>query len=176
MPSPQSLTPSISIVVAVAENGVIGASGDLPWRLPDDLRRFKQLTMGHALVMGRKTHESIGRPLPGRISVVLTTQSKYDAGHDDVLVASSLSEALALVTGTEMNQQEVFVVGGAKVYRLALPRATRLYRTLVHAKPPGDVTFPEVDLNDWSLSESTEFAADDKNEFACTLQVWQRRS
>lgn len=174
MSSHQRQMPTISIVVAVAQNGVIGADGDLPWRLSGDLRRFKQLTMGHALVMGRKTYESIGHPLPGRISIVLTTQPTYDPGHDAVLPAHSLDEARALVSGTEMNQHEMFVVGGAEIYRLALPIATRLYRTVVHATPTGDVAFPEVDFNEWHLAESTDFAADDKNEFACTLQVWER--
>src|SRR5688572_8780347 len=119
---PQEPRPRISLVVAVADNGVIGNAGDLPWRMSGDLQRFKRLTMGHVMVMGRKTYESIGRPLPGRVTVVLTTNHDYDPGHSAVRVAHSLDEATAQALKSGMNNDELFIVGGAEIYRLALPR------------------------------------------------------
>ncbi len=168
------IRPRISIVVAVAENGVIGNAGDLPWRLSGDLQRFKQLTMGHALVMGRKTYESIGRPLPGRVSIVLTKQRDYQPGRAEVRVTLSLDEALSILPATDMDHNEVFVVGGAEIYRMALPRAARLYRTVVHASPEGDAYFPGIDPEAWTLVETHDYPPDDKNEFACTWQKWHR--
>lgn len=129
------------IVAAVARNGVIGAGGSLPWHLPEDLRRFKALTLGHALVMGRTTYDSIGRPLPGRTTVVLTRQPGWAA--DGVLVAGSLEAALAQVDGA------AYVVGGAQVYALALPLADRLEITEVDASPAGDTWFPPWDPSLW---------------------------
>jgi dihydrofolate reductase len=123
----------VTIVAAVARNGVIGVDGGLPWRLPDDLQRFKELTLGHVLVMGRRTYESIGHPLPGRTTVVVTRQRDWDAG----------SEAAAAA------DDEVFVVGGAQVYADALPLADRIELTLVDAEPEGDTRFPEVDWSMW---------------------------
>src|SRR5438128_8661840 len=112
----------ISIIVAVAENGVIGRGGMLPWRLSDDLRRFKQLTMGHTIVMGRKTWESIGRALPGRRNVVVSRQAGYAAAGTEVV--GSLDDAIALAEAA--GETELFVIGGAEIYRLAMPRAERL--------------------------------------------------
>jgi dihydrofolate reductase len=171
---PQEPRPRISLVVAVADNGVIGNAGDLPWRMSGDLQRFKQLTMGHVMVMGRKTYESIGRPLPGRVTVVLTTNHDYDPGHTEVRVAHSLDDATAQALQLGMNNDELFVVGGAEIYRLALPRASRVYRTRVHASPEGDVHFPELPSADWQVVESQEYPADAKNEFACTWEVLER--
>ena len=165
----------LSLVVAVAENGVIGSGGDLPWRLSGDLQRFKRLTMGHALVMGRKTYESIGRPLPGRVTIVLTRQADYPPPHPQVLVAHSLDEARALVRTTDMDPHEAFVVGGAEIYRLALPAASQLYYTQVHANPPGDTKFPEIDWQQWEQLEATDYPCDDKNDYTVTWQVWKRR-
>jgi len=136
----------VTLVAAVARNGVIGVDGGLPWHLPDDLRRFKELTLGHVLVMGRRTYESIGRPLPGRTTVVVTRNSAWDPGAEDVHVAAGLPEALALGAAID---PEVFVVGGAQVYTEALPCADRLELTWVDAEPAGDTVFPEVDWADW---------------------------
>ena len=135
--------PVISLVVAMARNRVIGASGRLPWHLPDDLKRFKKLTLGGSIVMGRRTHDSIGRPLPGRRNIVVTRRA--GASFAGCEVAHSLDEALALAG----DAPEVFVIGGAELYRLALPRADRLYLTLVDAEYPGDTVFPELDPADW---------------------------
>ena len=136
----------VTIVAAVARNGVIGVGGGLPWHLPDDLRRFKELTLGHVLVMGRKTYESIGRPLPGRTTVVVTRSHAWDPGSSDVLVAGGVPEAIAAAAAID---PEVFVVGGAAVYAEALPLADRLELTMVDAEPVGDTTFPEVDWSEW---------------------------
>jgi dihydrofolate reductase len=135
----------VTIVAAVARNGVIGVDGGLPWRLPDELQRFKELTLGHVLVMGRRTYESIGHPLPGRTTVVVTRQHDWEAGSEAVIVAHGVSEAIRAATALH---DEVFVVGGAQVYADALPLADRLELTLVDAEPDGDTRFPEVD---WSL-------------------------
>lgn len=135
----------VTIVAAVARNGVIGRDGDLPWHLPDDLRHFKALTIGHALVMGRKTFESIGRPLPGRTTVVVTRRDDWEAP-GGVVVARSLEEALRRAAA---RAEEVFVVGGAEVYRQALDLADAMELTEVHASPEGDVRFPPVDWSRW---------------------------
>ena len=136
----------VTIVAAVARNGVIGVDGGLPWRLPDDLRRFKELTLGHVLVMGRTTYESIGRPLPGRTTVVVTRNEGWDPGSEEVLVAHGVSEAIEAAAAID---DDVFVVGGAQVYADALPLADRLELTWVDAEPYGDTRFPEVEWADW---------------------------
>jgi dihydrofolate reductase len=154
----------VTIVAAVARNGVIGVDGGLPWRLPDDLRRFKALTLGHVLVMGRKTYESIGHPLPGRATVVVTRSGQWEPGSAEVRVAAGVPEAIAgaaavdggvapgfpvpIAVATAIDD-EVFVVGGAQVYAAALPLTDRLELTLVDAEPEGDTAFPDVDWEDW---------------------------
>ena len=130
--------PRVALIVAVAENGVIGRGGALPWRLPSDLRRFRRLTLGKPMIMGRKTYQSIGRPLDGRESIVLSgRRERYPAG---VHVAASIKEALALAAqlAGARGVEEVAVIGGAEVFAAALPFAERIYLTLVHAKPAGD--------------------------------------
>jgi dihydrofolate reductase len=136
----------VTIVAAVARNGVIGVDGGLPWRLPDDLRRFKALTLGHVLVMGRRTYESIGRPLPGRTTVVVTRNASWDPGAHGVVVASGVREAVDAAAAID---DEVFVVGGAQVYAGALPLTDRLELTLVDDEPDGDTVFPTVDWDEW---------------------------
>ena len=139
------MKPALAIVVALAENGVIGRDNKLIWRLKSDLRRFRDLTWGKPMIMGRKTFESIGKPLPGRKTIVLTRDRGFAAG--DVAVAHAWTEAVALAeeTAAEMRAQEISVVGGAEVFRLALPQTQRLYLTLVHAAPEGDTFFPPYD-------------------------------
>ena len=138
---------TVTIVAAGARNGVIGVDGGLPWHLPDDLRRFKELTLGHILVMGRKTYESIGHPLPGRATIVVTRNASWDSGAAEVRVAGSVSDAMEAAAA--LDDDEVFVVGGAQVYAAALPLADRLELTWVDAEPEGDTTFPELDWRDW---------------------------
>lgn len=139
----------ITLVAAIAKNGVIGKDGGLPWHLPEDLKRFKKLTWGHVLVMGRKTFDSIGRPLPGRTTVVMTRQADWKPATGEspnVLRAGSLKEALVKAGAID---PEVFVVGGAEVYAEALPVAHAMVLTWVDAEPEGDAFFPEVDWSAW---------------------------
>lgn len=167
--------PRLTLVVAAAENGVIGRDGDLPWRLPADLARFKRLTMGHPLIMGRKTYESIGRPLPGRLSIALTRQPDWHAGNESVLTAREVEEAIALAGGAPgVSTEEAFVIGGGEIYRLTLPLADRVQLTRVHASIDGDTTFPDLAPAQWRLVESDEHPADSRNEHACTFEVWDR--
>jgi len=137
---------SITLIAAVAANGVIGAGNDLVWRDRDDLRRFKALTLGHTLVMGRKTFDSIGRPLPKRRTIVVTRQPAWR--HDGVEVAHKLPDAFALAVG-----EDVFVAGGGDIYAQCLEHADRLEITHIHRSYAGDAHFPPIDANTWELSE-----------------------
>ena len=156
------------------QNGVIGRGGQLPWRLSADLKHFKQLTMGHALVMGRRTYESIGRALPGRVSIVITRSPTNLQRAERVLVAESLELAVDLVSTTKMNQEEVFVIGGADIYRLALPMARRLHITRVLAAVDGDVYFPVVSWDEWKLLQESLHTADAQNEYDYSFQLFER--
>jgi len=164
----------LSVIAAVAENGVIGRQGDLPWHLSADLKRFKQLTMGHAIVMGRKTWESIGCPLPGRTSVVISRQADYQPGFAEVRVATNLDDAMTVVRSTDCDQDEAFVIGGARIYEMSLARADRLLLTRVHANVEGDVWFPEVDWKRWRMTEEIRHAADERNNYDYSFQVFER--
>ena len=158
----------VNIVVAMDRLGTIGREGGLPWRLSADLRHFREITMGHPLVMGRRTHESIGRPLPGRLNIVLSTDPAFRA-HGCVVVAD-LDTALAMCAEVD----EVMVVGGAQVYAAALPRCERLFLTEVEAEVSGDVSFPALGREDWREVSRQSVAADDKNEFSCSFLVLER--
>lgn len=160
----------LSIIVAAAENGVIGSGGDLPWRLSADLKRFKRLTMGHPVIMGRKTWESIGRPLPGRQMIVVTRQADYQA--DGCAVAGNLPAACGLASAA--SAEETFIIGGAEIYREALPLVDRLYLTRVHATVAGDKFFPDYDPSQWRLMSAERFAADDKNEYDTTFEIYEK--
>jgi dihydrofolate reductase len=162
----------VSIIVAVSDNGVIGRGGGLPWHLANDLRRFKQITMGHTVVMGRRTWESIGRPLPGRRMVVVSRQPDFRVDIPEVQTATSLDQALQVAKSADGD--EAFIIGGAELYRAALPIARRLYMTRVHAEVTGDTFFPSVSWNDWRLVASSAFEADQKNSYPHTLEVYER--
>ncbi|HUP24468.1 MAG TPA: dihydrofolate reductase [Thermoanaerobaculia bacterium] len=153
--------------MAVARNGVIGADGRLPWHLPDDLRRFKRLTLGHVLLMGRKTFESIGKPLPGRRTIVL---SRSDWRAEGVETARDSEQALELAAGAP----EIFVAGGEEVYRRLLPLADRLLVTWVDASPAGDAHWPEVPWDQFRVVEESEQPADDRNRHASRFVVYER--
>jgi dihydrofolate reductase len=161
----------VSILVAVAENGVIGRGGKLPWHLSDDLKRFKQLTMGHTIVMGRKTWDEIGRALPGRRSVVISRQAGYHA--EGAQVVAGLEEAIEIAKAAGDN--EAFVIGGGEIYELAMTRVDRLYLTRVHAEVEGDACFPRFAESSWQLVESLPHAADAKNDHAFSFEIYQRR-
>lgn len=154
------------------ERGAIGRDGGLPWHLSADLQRFKGLTMGHHLLMGRRTWESIGRPLPGRTNIVITRQPDYTA--EGCRVLHSLDAAIE--QARQAGDTEVFVIGGGQIYLAALSRANRIYLTRVHTEVEApDVFFPQLDLQGWQLSQQNQFPADEKNEYATTFQVWDRR-
>lgn len=159
----------VSLVLAVADNGVIGREGKLPWRLPDDMKHFKAVTLGKPVLMGRRTFESIGKPLPGRRNLVLSRGTRLpDAGVETV---GSLEQVLELI-----GDQELCVIGGAEVYALTLPAADRIYLTLVHGSPTGDACFPLADLLDWQQVERAEHAADERHAYAMSFVQLQRRS
>ncbi len=158
----------ISVIAALAENRVIGVNNTLPWRLPNDLRHFRRLTTGHAIVMGRKNYESIGKPLPERTNIIVTRNRDYRAS--GCLVAHSLDEALTLARG----DPEIFIIGGAEIYREALPRAGRLYLTEVHATVAGDTFFPEIERNDWKETARERHEADDKHAYTYSFVVLER--
>lgn len=159
--------PRLTLIAAVARNGVIGRGNALPWRLSDDLKRFKALTMGHPIVMGRKTWESLGRPLPGRRNIVITRDRSYRA--DGATVVHSVDEALAAAPDAD----EVFVIGGAEIYALALPRADRLQLTELDANFDGDVRFPEFDRGRWRASFREDHAGVDGLAYA--FVTYERR-
>jgi dihydrofolate reductase len=161
----------ISVIAAVARGGVIGRGGQLPWRLPADLRRFRQLTTGHHLLMGRKTFESLGRPLPERTNVVITRQTDFHP--PGVAVVPGFDEAIALAR--QAGETEAFVIGGAEVFRLALPLANRLYLTQIDVEIPGDTYFPKYDATQWRLVEQSHHALDEKNPFPMTYLRYERR-
>lgn len=160
----------VSIIVAVAENGVIGRDNDLPWHLSEDLQRFKRLTMGHHLLMGRKTFESIGRPLPGRRMIVISRGRP--ALPEEVLLASSLEEALEIAG--KAGEEEAFIAGGSQIYRLALPLAHRLYLTRVHREYPGDARFPDLEESAWCLVEQDHHEESEANPLAYTFSILDR--
>lgn len=159
----------VALIVALDDDRVIGRDGGLPWRLSADLRRFKAITMGHHLIMGRKTYESIGRPLPGRTSIVLTRQPDWSAA-PEVLVARDWDAAVALAQGDD----QVFVIGGADVFRLAWPHADRLYLTRVRARVTGDVWLDAWDESAWRLTSRETGEPDDKNQFPYAFEVYDR--
>jgi dihydrofolate reductase len=160
---------TLTIVAALADNGVIGRDGALPWHLPDDLRRFKLLTMGRPILMGRRTFDSIGRPLPGRRNLVLT--SNPQSLPQGVIGVANLALALEQCA----LDPELCVIGGAGVYRQTLPRADRLELTLVHATVEGDVAFPDFQAENWREVARIEHAADVRHVYAMTFVTLERR-
>ncbi len=157
----------ISLIWAQDENGLIGSDGHLPWRLPADMGWFKKKTMGKPLLMGRKTFESIGYPLPGRTNVVLTSK---DIKIDGCTVVHSLGEAIAVADGAE----ELMVMGGAQIYKLALPRANRLYITEIHAAFEGDKHFPIFDIHEWRETFHADRDPDGENTYPYSFRVLER--
>lgn len=161
--------PRVSLIVAMAKNRVIGANNQIPWHLPNELKLFKTLTMGHHIVMGRKTYESIGRLLPGRTTVIVTRQRDYAV--QGAIIAHSMTDALDACEGDE----EAFVIGGADLFREAMAIADRLYLTIVDAEPTGDVFMPELDMSAWRETSSQTFERDEKHEHAYRSLVFDRR-
>lgn len=162
--------PPLAIVVAVAENGVIGRDGRLPWHLPDELQYFKRLTLGHTVVMGRKTWESIGKALPKRRNIVLSRQGIEAPG---AIVLPGWETLAALPE----DEPPTFVIGGVSLFAEALPQAGDLYLTRVHASPPGDTLLPEIPFAEWELQpEKIHHERDERHEYAFTCEHWRRKS
>lgn len=161
----------VSVIVAVSENGVIGKENQLPWRLPADLLYFKQRTWGLPVLMGRKTFESMGKPLPGRTSIVITRQEGLEL--EGARVVSSWTAALAAAEALAVKQ--VFVIGGAEIFSLALPLANQLYITRIHQEFEGDVFFPPVDESLWKLESSIQGTQNEKNLWAHDFEIWVRK-
>jgi dihydrofolate reductase len=164
----------VSAIAAIGENGVIGREGKLPWHLPDDLKRFRALTWGKPIIMGRRTFESLGRPLPGRTNIILTRQPDYRA--EGCVVASSAAEALSLAASG--GAAEAVVIGGSEVFERLLPRCDRVYLTIVEGILEGDVFFPVtlLDSPDWEVVEEKHYAADARNPFPTRLRILNRRN
>jgi dihydrofolate reductase len=161
----------ISIIAALSSNNVIGRDNQLPWHLGTDLKRFKQLTMGHHLIMGRKTFESVGKPLPGRINVVITREPGYSA--EGITVVHSLEEGIRLAV--EAGDEEPFIGGGAQIFEQSMHRADRMYLTRVHAELEGDTFFPDFDdVSEWQLTDSEHFDADEKNDYPFSFLTYDR--
>jgi len=154
----------------MSENGVIGRDGQVPWHLPDDMKHFKSLTTGHTVIMGRRTFESLKRPLPNRRNVVITTQPNY--APDGATVVHGLAQALTLAE----RDDEVFVAGGADIYRLALPHANRMYLTIVHAEVSGDTFFPDIEWDEWSLIDNQRREPDERHGYARSFRRYERKS
>ena len=160
----------ITLIVAVADSGVIGRDNTLPWHLPEDLKRFKRLTMGKPMVMGRKTFESIGKPLPGRQNIVVTRDANYQ--RDGVTVVHDLDAAVRAAGDVP----EIMVIGGAELFRLSLPLAGRIHLTRVHGDIVGDVLWPALDVREWQVIEREHHDADERHAYSMTFEVWEKRT
>ena len=162
----------ISIIVAMDEKRGIGVNNRLPWHLSSDLKRFKSLTMGHHLIIGRKTFETIGKPLPGRINIVLSRNPDYEP--PGCLVACSIDEALTIPK--QKKESEVFIIGGSELYADTIAIADRIYLTVVHADVPADIFFPDFDETEWLVDQSSYHPADDKNQYPFTTKLLIRKN
>lgn len=159
----------ISIIVAISENNAIGKDNELLWHLPKDLKRFKEITTGHTIIMGRKTFESIGKPLPNRHSIVITNNKNYKA--EGATVAHSVQEAL----NKTQNEEEVFIIGGGKIYKETLALANKLYLTLVHDSFKADTFFPEIKMEEWTVLHEEILHKDEKNRYKATFMELERK-
>ena len=161
----------ISLIVAASTNNAIGKNNQLLWSLPNDMKFFKNTTWGMPIIMGRKTYESMDKPLPGRINVVITRQTGWSA--EDTVVAKDLDDAIK--KAAETNGKEIFIIGGGEIFKLAIEIADRIYLTRVHATIEGDTFFPAIDENKWQLTSNQDFEADNKHKFAYSFQTWDKK-
>ena len=168
-----SVEPSfhLSLLVAADEKNVIGKDNKLPWHLPSDLKYFKNQTWGMPILMGRKTFESIGKPLPGRKNIVITRNRKWN--HEGVTIVHSIDEAVE--NAKREGAKEIFVIGGGEIFKDAFVKANRIYLTRIHHQFDGDTFFPELDPGQWHQVSSYYHASDEQNRYAHTFGVWQRR-
>jgi dihydrofolate reductase len=160
----------VALIVAMDKKGGIGKGGKLPWRLSTDMKRFKMLTMGHCILMGRKTFESLGLPLSGRVNIVITRNPNYRP--QDCLIANSLAQALLLAE--QLGENEAFVIGGGEIFIQALTLAQRIYLTRVHADCDAEIFFPRLDDSQWTVVSTEEVAAGERDEYATTFDVLTR--
>jgi dihydrofolate reductase len=160
----------LSLLVAISENNVIGKNNKLPWHLPEDLKYFKNTTWAMPIIMGRKTFESIGKPLPGRTNIVITRNKKWKG--DGVKIVHDLDQARKV--GEDLDVKEIFVIGGAEIFKTSLPQADRIYLTRIHQNFEGDAFFPSIDKS-WELISNRDNLPDEKNMYACSFQIWERR-
>lgn len=151
----------LSLIVAVAENHVIGNNNQLIWHLPNDLKQFRRLTTGHCIIMGRKTFESIGKPLPNRTSVIISRNPAFKI--EDCITVDSLENAIS--EAKKIENEEAFIIGGAEIYRLSLPLVDKIYLTEVHHSFEGDTTFPEIDKSIWQETHREDFETDEKHQY-----------
>ena len=161
--------PVLSLIAAMDNNRLIGSNNELPWRLPADLQHFKQVTMGKPIIMGRKTWESLGRPLPGRTNITITRDHDYQA--EGAVVVHSLEAALSSVA----NEEEVMIIGGANLYAQAIMSADRLYLTRIDDEFEGDAWFPEMDASEWQLAASENHLPDERNPHSYRFETWTRK-
>lgn len=161
----------LSLIVAASENNAIGKNGQLLWSLPNDMRFFKNTTWGTTVVMGRKTYESVDKPLPGRYNIVITTQPGWSA--NGVIVASGLQDAVEKAKATNCN--EIFIIGGGEIYKQSMDIADRIYMTRVHAQLEGDTYFPAIDDKVWKLVSNIDFDKDDRHAYNYSFQTWERK-
>ncbi len=160
----------LSAIVAISNNNVIGKDNELPWYLPADLKYFKKITINHPVIMGRKSYEAIGQPLPKRTNIVLTQDPYYLSSN--ILIAHSIEEALALAY--DLESDEVFVIGGAMIFEICLPLLDRLYITEIHADFDGDTFFPDWNREEWNLISEEHHSSDKKNEFDYSFKIYER--
>ena len=159
----------ISVIVAVSDNGVIGKDGHLPWHLSQDLKRFKAITTGHHVLLGRKNYEDIGRPLPNRVNLVLSRNENFEA--PGCIVVRDMEQALKIAE--QSGEEELFIIGGASVYERAMPKSTKLYLTKVHAEIDGDVKMPTLGEG-WKLLSEEHIGKSEKDDYGTTFQVLER--
>lgn len=158
----------ISIIVAMDRNNIIGIDNDLPWRLSSDLKRFKAITMGKPIIMGRKTHESIGRPLPGRENIIITRDESYKA--EGCTVIHNIDDLIVFCKA----QDEIMIMGGAEIYRQTLSKADKLYLTEVHAEVDGNIVFPKLEKSEWEEVTRENHSADEKNEYDYSFVILEK--
>jgi len=161
----------ISLIVAASTNNAIGKEGQLLWSLPNDMKFFKNTTWGTTVVMGRKTYESVDKPLTGRVNIVITRQENWS--RENVVVVKDLTEALQ--KAKETNCKEIFIIGGGEIYKQSMKLANRIYMTRVHAVLEGDTFFPEIDEKIWEIKQQLDFSVDEKHQYDYSFQVWEKK-
>jgi len=177
MSKPCLSRPLLSLIVAVTENGVIGRDNAMPWHLPSDLQRFKTTTWGKPIIMGRKTHSSIGGPLKGRTNIVITRSDHFTTAAEEVLIAHSLSQAQDLAARQAIldGEKEIFIIGGAEIFKLALPQADRLYITEILATIDGDTYFPSFRADEWQVITSENPVQGEKDSHKTRFVIYEKR-